>query len=290
MKVCGFTIARNVQKYDYPIVEAIQSTLPLCDEFVVGFAKSEDGTLEIIQSVDSPKIRIVSIDWPEAMRSGGHVLAHATTQTLRQCSGDWAFYVQADEVVHEKYHDTITESMKRYGGRNDVEGLVFRYVHFYGSYEFYQDDFLHWYPRAVRVVRPWPQIVSWGDGCSFRYHAETKTRKLRTKPSGAYIYHYGWVKPKALMTEKERNLESLYNDDEYLKQKYELNTPPPVFEHYGHLAVFKGTHPKVMRKRVESQDWTFDAKIETQWPAPIRRIWLWMMFPWTKLWHRITGA
>ncbi|MFM7853859.1 MAG: glycosyltransferase family 2 protein, partial [Flammeovirgaceae bacterium] len=35
MKTIGFTIVRNAIKYDYPIVEAITSILPLCDEVVV---------------------------------------------------------------------------------------------------------------------------------------------------------------------------------------------------------------------------------------------------------------
>lgn len=32
MKVSGFTFVRNAVKYDYPIVESIQSILPLVDE------------------------------------------------------------------------------------------------------------------------------------------------------------------------------------------------------------------------------------------------------------------
>jgi len=299
MKVCGFTIARNVVKFDYPVVEAIRSILPVCDEFVVGLAESEDSTPDVIQSISSPKVRAVPIDWPEEVRTGGRVLALATTQTLRHCSGDWAFYIQADEVVHEKYHDVIRQSMERYLERAEVEALTFRYVHFYGGYQYYQDNFLQWYTRAARIVRPLPEIVSWGDGCSFRYVADGTPRELRKKPSGACVYHYGWVKRPDLMTANERNLERLYHDDDYIEQKYGSDVAASagsdagadagadVYEHYGHLAVFKETHPEVMKARVEAQDWTFDARIDRQRPRPIRRAWLWAMFPWVKTRQRL---
>ena len=51
MKVSGFTFVRNAIKYDYPIVEAIQSILPLCDEVIVAVGNSDDGTLDLILSL-----------------------------------------------------------------------------------------------------------------------------------------------------------------------------------------------------------------------------------------------
>ncbi|MBM3912615.1 MAG: glycosyltransferase family 2 protein, partial [Sphingomonadales bacterium] len=45
MKVSGFTFIRNAVLLDYPILEAIRSILPLCDEIVVAVGKSEDETL-----------------------------------------------------------------------------------------------------------------------------------------------------------------------------------------------------------------------------------------------------
>ena len=59
MKVSGFTFIRNAIKYDYPIVEAIQSILPLCDEVVVAVGNSEDDTLALIQNID-PKITLLT--------------------------------------------------------------------------------------------------------------------------------------------------------------------------------------------------------------------------------------
>ena len=55
----GFSICRNAVKFDYPIVEAIRSALPLVDEFIVNVGQSDDGTLDLIQYVGSGKIRVV---------------------------------------------------------------------------------------------------------------------------------------------------------------------------------------------------------------------------------------
>lgn len=52
MKVSGFTFVKNAILYDYPIVEAISSILPLCDEVVVAVGKSDDNTLDLIRSIE----------------------------------------------------------------------------------------------------------------------------------------------------------------------------------------------------------------------------------------------
>jgi glycosyltransferase involved in cell wall biosynthesis len=105
MKIAGFTFVRNAIKYDYPIIEAITSILPICDELVVAVGNSEDGTLELIQSIDSPKIKIIETIWDDSLREGGRVLAVETDKALAAISPDanWCFYIQGDEVVHEKY-------------------------------------------------------------------------------------------------------------------------------------------------------------------------------------------
>jgi len=115
MKVSGFTVIRNAVKYDYPIVEAIQSILPLCDEVVVAVGNSDDDTLQLIQNID-PKIRIIETIWDDTLREGGRVLAVETDKAFAAISSDsdWAFYIQGDEVIHENYHSTILAAMLKY--------------------------------------------------------------------------------------------------------------------------------------------------------------------------------
>ena len=127
MKVTGFTFIRNAIIYDYPVVEAIRSILPLCDEVVVAVGRSDDATLELVQQIDREKIRIIPTVWDDSLRDGGRVLALETDKAFGSIAEDtdWAFYIQGDEVVHEKYMDTIYAAMKKWKDHGEVDGLLF---------------------------------------------------------------------------------------------------------------------------------------------------------------------
>ena len=102
MKVSGFTFIRNGIKYDYPIVEAIKSILPICDEFIVAVGNSEDDTLKLIQNISNEKIKIIETVWDDSQRENGTVLALETDKAFKNISKDtdWCFYIQGDEVIH----------------------------------------------------------------------------------------------------------------------------------------------------------------------------------------------
>jgi hypothetical protein len=115
---------RDAVRLDFPVVEAITSILPICDEFVIAVGKGADGTAELIESIDSDKIRIIHTEWDPRLFVRGAINAQQTNVALDECTGDWAFYVQADEVVHEKYLPVVRESMEDNLGRAEVEGLL----------------------------------------------------------------------------------------------------------------------------------------------------------------------
>lgn len=154
MFVSGFTIVRNAIRFDYPIVEAIKSILPLCDEVVVAVGKSEDETLQLIKSINDSKIKIIETIWDDSLREGGKVLAAETNKAYDAISekADWCFYIQGDEVMHEKYLPTIKSEMEKWKDDTRVEGLLFNYTHFYGSYDFVGDS-RKWYREEIRIVR-----------------------------------------------------------------------------------------------------------------------------------------
>lgn len=256
MKISGFTIIRNAVINDYPVVEAILSILPVVDEMLVSVGKSDDETLALIRSIASEKIRIVESEWDLSLRAGGKVLAVETDKALRQISPDtdWAFYIQGDEVVHEKYHPAILESCKRYADDPAVEGLIFDYVHFYGTYD-YVGDSRKWYRREIRIIRnenklPNPQISAFRDAQGFR---KGRT-KLNVKHSGAAVYHYGWVKSPAQMKTKMKNVSRFWNDDaewnKILQSEDFFN-----YEEFDSIKLFDGTHPAVMQERIKKQTW-----------------------------------
>ncbi|MEL6923972.1 MAG: glycosyltransferase family 2 protein, partial [Bacteroidota bacterium] len=150
MKVSGFTIVRNAIKYDFPVVESIRSILPVCDEVVVAVGQSEDDTLSLIRNIGSDKIRIVPTVWDDSLREGGRVLAVETNKAFDAIGSDadWCLYVQADEVLHEQYQLSLKQTMQQNLHRSEVEGLLFDYQHFYGSYD-YVGDSRRWYRKEI---------------------------------------------------------------------------------------------------------------------------------------------
>jgi hypothetical protein len=233
MKVTGFTFIRNALIYDYPVVEAIRSILPVCDDFVVAVGHSEDATLELIRQIDPAKIRIIETVWDDTLREGGRVLALETDKAFQAISpdSDWAFYIQGDEVVHEKYLKPIREAMMKWKDHPEVDGLLFNYLHFYGSYD-YVGSSGKWYPHEIRVVRNSGDIYSYRDAQGFR---KGENQKLNVKSVDAFVYHYGWVKEPSAMQRNE-------------------------FDYSGidALELFRGTHPQVMLDRTAKKNWKFD--------------------------------
>lgn len=258
MKVSGFAIVRNAVKLDYPATEAIRSILPLCDEVIVAVGKSEDDTLDLIRGIGSEKIKIIETVWDESLREGGRVLAAETDKAFQAVSPDstWCIYIQADEVIHEKYYDVIRDAMKHNASDSRVEGLLFNYAHFYGSYDYVGDSW-RWYRREIRIVRNLKEIFSYRDAQGFRIHPN---RKLRVKLIDAWIYHYGWVRDPRAMRRKQEAFGRLYHDDEWLKNNL-ARADAFDYSQIDSLSRFEGTHPKVMQERIARVNWKFDHDI-----------------------------
>ncbi|MFN8357776.1 MAG: glycosyltransferase family 2 protein [Spirosomataceae bacterium] len=255
MKVAGFTFVRNAVKYDYPIVEAITSILPICDELVVAVGNSEDETLELVRSIGSPKIKIIETVWDDSLREGGQVLAIETNKALAAISldADWAFYIQGDEVVHERYLPTIRAAMEQHLTNPEVEGLLFHYLHFFGSYR-YVGDSVRWYRREIRIVRNNQQVTSYRDAQGFR---TLSNQKLKVKLIDAYVYHYGWVRTPERMRAKLSDFQQYwYNDEEMTAIRQEAEQFD--YSEVDALRLFEGTHPAVMQERIHRMAWVFD--------------------------------
>lgn len=258
MKVSGFTFIRNAIKYDYPIVEAIRSILPLCDEVVVAVGNSEDETLQLIKEID-PKVRIIETIWDDSVREGGRTLALETDKAFEAISSDtdWSFYIQGDEVLHEKYIPIVKQAMLKYKDDKRVEGLLFNYLHFYGSYD-YIGTSISWYPDEIRVIRNRKDIFSYRDAQGFR---KLPNEKLKVKRIDAWMYHYGWVKPPEKMQLKQESFHKMWHDDSWMEENIKKVSEFNYFENIDSLAFFKDTHPKVMNDRIESKNWKFDYDI-----------------------------
>lgn len=259
MKVTGFSFVKNAIIYDYPVVEAIRSILPICDEFVVAVGESDDSTLDLIRSIDPEKIRIVETVWDESLREGGRVLAVETDKAFKAISkdSDWAFYIQGDEVVHEDYLPVIKSAMEKYADIPEVDGLLFKYKHFYGSYD-YVGASASWYANEIRVIKNDPSIYSYRDAQGFR---KGDDQKLNVVPIDAYIYHYGWVKAPTAMQKKQENFNKYWHDDQWVEENVVKADEFDYESHVRELELFKGTHPEVMKDRVQRLKWKFSYDI-----------------------------
>jgi hypothetical protein len=260
MKISGFTFVRNAVKFDYPVVESITSILPIVDEFIVSIGNSDDTTLQLIESIGSPKIKIFHSVWDESLKEGGQVLAVETDKALAHVSRDtdWAFYLQADEVVHEKDLPLIVAAAEKYAGKPEVEGLLFDYHHFYGTYD-YVGDSRRWYAHEIRMIRNTGNVLSYRDAQGFRTR---DNKKLRVKKTGAGIYHYGWVRHPHKQLEKLSNFYGLWNGNNYAVPAIKAEEHFDFFNDVDSLAPYKGTHPAVMKQRIAEKNWqvNFDTR------------------------------
>ncbi len=256
MKITGVTIIKNAVKNDYPIKEAITSILPMVDEMIVSIDRGEDETDELIKSIASEKIKIVYSTWDMNLRKGGKVYAVETNKAVAHVSADtdWVFYIQADEVIHEKYHAVILEAANKYRANDKVKGLLFKYLHFYASYD-YVGDSRKWYNYEVRMIKNDRRIVSYKDAQGFR----VGKKKLDVVLVNAEVYHYGWVKSPELMRRKQLDTAKYYHGglgNESIINSAVVNVDLFDFEeNFDSLRKFTGVHPKVMKQRIGKKNW-----------------------------------
>jgi len=263
LKISGFSFVRNGAKLYYPTVEAIQSILPICDEFVIAVGKGDedDITRDLIAAIDDPKVKIIDTLWDEKYFKRGIINSIQTDIAMQQCTGDWLFYVQADEVVHEKYLPVIRQRCEQLLNNHEVEGLVFKYKHFWGDYNHYHQGH-GWYPHEIRIVRNLPNIHSYQSAQSFRWfdfydnpRQETGTRKLNVASVDAEIFHYGWVRPPHLMQNKRKSLDSVHWGLKRAGEYYEKQKDYFDYGPLNLLATYKDTHPQVMQEMISRLDW-----------------------------------
>ena len=246
--VSGFTILRSAAGYDYPIGEALRSLLPLVNEVVVVTQRGDAAAVDAIAAVDDPRVEVVETEWSEGPAVRGLALARQTNIALERCRHRWALYLQADEVLHEGDYDLVRAALERYDTAAEVDALSFRFLHFEGSYDYVNP--LR-YRRQCRLVRNDGRLESVVDAAGF---GRRDGRRLRTRRSGARIFHYGWTAAPAELKAKTLALASLYHDEAYVARRWAGVAPEDI----GSVDLafrWAGSHPAVMRERIMRQNW-----------------------------------
>jgi hypothetical protein len=253
MKVSGFTIVRNAVKLDFPVVASIRSLLPVCDEVVVNVGRSEDETLELIRSIGDPKIRILETEWDMTIRN--RVLGDETLRAMRACRHPWGIYIQADEVLHERGAEEVAAAIARHDADRRVEGLLVRYLHFYGDMDTIAVN-RRWYRREVRAVRldPALDIRPYQGAQGFR--VGPGHRKIRARLTAAEMFHYGWARPTQALKAKRETNRVIY------PWSREREARRPLLPWFPGLTRFRGTHPAVAREWVDARRQDVERRVE----------------------------
>jgi hypothetical protein len=238
MKVSAFTFIKNGQILGYPFLQSIQSILPIVDEFVINVGNSEDDTLKLINSINNNKIRVIESRWNDAMQNRGYVYGQQKMIAQFNCTGDWAFYIEGDEVYHESELLQIKKSMETHLNDSNVEALVFNFCHFYGN----ANTLLNspgWYRSEARIIKNSVRTYA-PDGLFWIVlDSNKKGRYPKAKHTGATCYHYGWVR-----SEEQMNLKSSKI------QKYWGESPIKIdYSQIDHTIIqeFQGSHPDIIK-------------------------------------------
>jgi hypothetical protein len=275
VKVSGFTIVRNAIRLDFPVEASIRSILPVCDEVVVNVGRSEDATLDLVRSIADPRIRILETEWDMSRRNT--VLGHETLRAMRACAHPWGVYIQADEVLHERGAEALAAAIQRHDGDPRVEGLLVRYLHFYGGFDTIATH-RRWYRREVRAVRldPALDILPYQGAQGFR--VGPGHRKIRARLTDAEMFHYGWARPAQALREKR----------ELGKTMYPWRTADerqPLLAWVPGIQSFRGTHPAVAREWIAPRRLDPDRVI-----APRRFHWSFLRYYASGVIERVTGV
>ncbi|WP_119329022.1 glycosyltransferase family 2 protein [Cysteiniphilum halobium] len=243
MKLSGFTFLRNAEELCFPYIQSIQSILPICDEFVIALGQSQDNSPEILHQLvkEHPKIKIIETVWNEHMQVKGYTYAQQKMIAQFACTGDWLFYLEGDEIVHENDLEAIKEALYRYKDDQEVEALAFHYYHFYGNTNTYLSS-PTWYRYAPRIIKA--SVRSYApDGLYWLVLDPKNSNRIARYPKAKlldnYIYHYGWVRPEAAMSKKISQVNKHWGKSEGFDSKYS------DIDHQI-LTEFKGTHPKII--------------------------------------------
>lgn len=257
-RISGFTIVRNATILDYPFRESVRSLAKFCDEVIINCGDSDDDTLSICEDLENEfagKVRLIRSVWARENQKGGFQLKCQSDAALAECRGEWCVYLQADEVLHETDTAALLEGMKRADGREDVDGLVFDYLHFYGNFSYFMKG-RNWYRREVRAFKNHRSIEAFRDAQGFRKQG----KRLRAIRSGARVFHYGYVRSAKSMRQKSLEMAQWWGE------KPSLNVEDCKLVRHVGLRSFSHTHPSVMQERIRRNvDYVDPSKGDRKW-------------------------
>jgi hypothetical protein len=251
--ISGFTIVRNAVRLDFPLEASIRSILPVCDEVVVNVGRSEDDTLELVRSIRDPKIRVLETEWDMTIKN--KVLGDETLRAMRACRHPWGIYIQADEVLHERGAEALALAVAKQDPDPRVEGLLVRYLHFYGDMDTVALN-RRWYRREVRAVRLGPALDIRPYQGAQGFRVGPAHRRIRARLTDAEMFHYGWARPARALKAKREASAVIY------PWSKEREARRPLLPWFPGLTRFHGSHPAAARDWVEARRHDAERRVE----------------------------
>jgi hypothetical protein len=173
------------------------------------------------------------------MQDSGYVYGQQKMIAQFNCTGDWSFYIEGDEIYHEEDLDKIKKSMETHLDDPNVEALVFDFYHFYGN----ANSILNspgWYRSEARIIKN--SVRSYApDGLFWIVLDSNKIgRYPRAKHTGVNCYHYGWVRTQEQMNLKISKVQKYWG-------KHPVNIDYSQMDQ-SIIKNFEGSHPKIIRQ------------------------------------------
>ncbi|ODS87580.1 MAG: hypothetical protein ABS46_00035 [Cytophagaceae bacterium SCN 52-12] len=264
MTISGFIYVRNGFDYSVPFLEAIHSVLPVCDEFVVVVGDSTDGTREAVEKIGDSRIRIIDSVWDMSLRKGGKVFAQQSNIGLDHISGDWAFHIQADEVMHESSLPHLKKLMKAHLHDDRMDGFLFPFLHFWGDYHHIRNS-RRVHPWEIRLFKNNQLVRSYRDSQGFRIYqtregyenGAEKGAKLRVIKTDTTVYHYNGIRTPEELYRKVKKFNFFYDQNEINIEKERLEGTEDIHK-VDRVTKFTGVHPGVMADRIAAFDFAFE--------------------------------
>lgn len=256
MHISGFTYVRNGFKFGYPFLASIQSLLPLVNEIIIAVGDSEDGTRDAIVNFNNPKIKIIDTVWDESLRENGKIFAQQSDIGLNHISGDWAFHLQIDEVLHENAREIIMDAINLADSNKNIDGLLFPFLHFWGDYKHIRNT-RRTHRFEIRAFKNKGDIKSYNDSQGFRrFINKPMGEKLKVIKVNTPIYHYSYTRHPKLMKKKDNYFQRFWHNDGWLKEN--INESEFNYNEVDKLELYEGVHPEFMKEIIKNKNWNFE--------------------------------
>lgn len=194
--LAGTLFIRNGEQFDYCYKEAIQCLLEFCDHVYVCDAGSNDGTSEILETIESSKLTILRRDNEEwEGKQGREKLNYFTNIAIEQAEEDgfeYQFNLQADEIVTPDSYEFI-----RLAIAEGKEAYLCRRINLWASPYLQLNVPHHRKPCSTEIIRLTKTAYrSYGDAESVAApFVDNYTSLIK-------IFHMGFVRSRDKMVDK----------------------------------------------------------------------------------------